>query len=379
MPNVYTNYNETFFAQEALIQLEDVMGLAGRVYRDYNADPQTKGDTIKVRRPASFAAADAPSVAQDVKTEGLDITLNKWREVKFKLTDKDLSLTSDRIISDHIRPAAIALAGDIDRALAALYTDIPWYTTLTGTPVLSDITAVRALQFANKVPLDDAANMHFMVGGTAEAAFLNALGASGMQPRQQDGAVRRGEMGSLFGYNIWANQNTPVHTSGTAADAVGTVDAVNAIGVTAMTVSAVSAGITVKKGDSFSLAGDTQRYVVAADATDADGAAFAITFSPALKEATTIGQVITFHLGGANKTQNLAFHRNAFCLAMAPLSDIASNLGARVSTVADPKTGLALRSRLYYVGDSSEVHVALDVLYGVKTLDPNLAVRAYAA
>ena len=60
---------------------------------------------------------------------------------------------------------------------------------------------------------------------------------------------------------------------------------------------------------------------------------------------------------------------------MAPLPELPDELGAKVATVSDPVTGLSVRSRIYYVGDSSEVHVALDVLYGVKTLDNNMAVR----
>jgi len=72
----------------------------------------------------------------------------------------------------------------------------------------------------------------------------------------------------------------------------------------------------------------------------------------------------------------MAFHRNAFALATAPLSTMGNELGAKIATVYNEKNGLSLRSRIYYVGNSSEVHVALDILYGVKTLDPNLACRA---
>ena len=41
----------------------------------------------------------------------------------------------------------------------------------------------------------------------------------------------------------------------------------------------------------------------------------------------------------------------------------------------DPVTGLAMRSRIYYVGNDSAVHVALDVLYGWKVLNPRMATR----
>ena len=378
MANTLGNYNETFFAQEALIQLEKVLGMAGRVYRDYNANPQVKGDTIQIRRPSSFTAADAPATASALATDSVSITLDKWKEVKFALTDKDLALTSDRIVSDHIRPAAVALADQIDQDMAALYKQVPWHQTLTATPVLADIAKIKKLMFDNKVPRSDG-KLHFMIGGAEEQAFLTALGASGMMPGQQDSALRDGSMGRLFGYDTWANQNAPSHTSGVAADAAGTVDGVNAVGATTIVISAVTAGITVKTGDIVTITGDSQQYNVAADATDADGTAFSFTITPGLKKATAGAEVVTVFLGGASKTQNLAFHTNAFALATAPLSDIGNQLGAKIATISDPLTGISLRSRLFYIGDTSTVNVALDVLYGVKCLDPNLAVRADAA
>jgi hypothetical protein len=64
---------------------------------------------------------------------------------------------------------------------------------------------------------------------------------------------------------------------------------------------------------------------------------------------------------------------------MAPLPETGNELGARVATVSDPVTKLSLRSRLYYVGNSSEVHVAIDCLYGVETLDNNMCYRMQEA
>ena len=61
--NTLGNYNETFFAQEALIQLEKALGMAGRVYRGYDPNPQVKGSTIQIRRPSSFTAQAAPMAA----------------------------------------------------------------------------------------------------------------------------------------------------------------------------------------------------------------------------------------------------------------------------------------------------------------------------
>lgn len=376
MANTLGNYNETFFAQEALIQLEKVLGMAGRVYRDYTANPQVKGDTIQIRRPSSFVASNAPATASALSTESVSVTLNKWKEVKFALTDKDLSLTSDRIVSDHIRPAAVALADQIDQDLAALHTQIPWSATMSATPALSDITKIKNVMFANKVPLRDESKLHLMIGGNEQMAFQNAMT---VLANPQASGLRDGSLGRLYGFDTWANQNTPSHTSGTMADAAGAVVGAVAVGATSLPISGVTASGTATVGDIIQIAGDAQQYTVAAAFTADGTGAGSVSIYPALKSAKAGGEVVTFVLGGANKTQNIAFHTNAFALATAPLSDMGNQLGAKIASISDPITGISLRSRMFYIGDTSTVNVALDVLYGVVTLDPNLAVRGVAA
>lgn len=375
MANSLGNYNETFFAQEALIQLEKQLGMAGRVYRGYDPNPKAHGDTINIRRPSTFTAQAAPSVAQDLATESVSIQLNQWKEVKIKLTDKELSLSADKLIEDHIRPAAVALADDIDQALNALYTQIPWYTQHTNPFVMDDLTAVRKIMQDNKVPMRGG-NLSLECSTDVEAFILNKLAASGMQPNQQDAAIRAGTIGSVFGFDAFANQNTPQHTSGVAADAVGALTVATAVGGGTITFNAVTAAATFKKGDPITITGDSQQYTCAAD-TVADGAGLvtAMPIYPLAKKINNIGAVVTVKLLGAAKNQSLAFHRNAFALAMAPLTELGNELGAKITTVSDPISNLTLRSRMFYVGDASAVYVALDVLYGVVLLDPNLAVR----
>lgn len=378
VPNTIGNYNETFFAQEALIQLEKALGMSGRIHRGYGENPQQRGDTIQIRRPANFTAQDAPSTAQDIKTDSVSITLNNWREVKFKLTDKELSLSAPQLINDHIRPAAYALADDLDQKLAALYWKFPYSAVLSNPTVVGDIAKIRRVLFDNKVPLNDPSLLHLMVGGQLEQELLTLFAASGMQPNQQDSSIRDGALGRVFGLNAFANQNTPSHTSGVAADAAGTVDGVNAIGATTILISAITAGATWKKGDPITITGDDQKYVASADGTDADGAAASISIYPGLKKATVGAEVVTIFLGGAAKTQNLAFHRNAIALATAPLDMTGAQLGARMATAVSPDGTITLRSRIFYVGDTSTVYVSLDLLYGFEVLDPNLGARLYA-
>lgn len=376
MANTLSIYDPIFYAQEALILLRKVLGLANRVYTGYSKDSKEKGSVISIRKPSTFAVSNAPSTAADIVASKVDITLDQWREVKFKLTDKELSFTKDDIIREHIAPAAYALADDLDQKLAALYKDVPWFFDVAGgagsTLVLADVAAVRKVMFDNAVPMNDGM-LNLMVGSAENAALLPLLAPYTQSGPQGAETLRNGTFGSLFGLNIFANQNTPSHTPGVSADSTGALTVATAIGTSSVTFDSVTAAGTFKTGDSFVIAGHAQRYVFTADATAVAGVVTGATFYPPAAKSYSIADVITIRLD--THVANIAFHRNAFALATAPLSEMGSQLGAQIASVADPVTGVNLRSRVYYVGNSSEVHVALDILYGVKTLDGNLAAR----
>jgi hypothetical protein len=375
MPNVLSVYNPIFYAQEALIVLYKALGMAGRVHRGYDKNPQQKGSLISISRPSTFTAQDAPSTAQDINASEVQISLNYWREVKFKLTDKELTFTTEKIIEDHIRPAAYALADDIDQKLCALYKDVPWYQAATSPGAVADITAMQRIMFNNNVPEDEGAR-HLMLSGVLREEYLNLAAFSQHQGSGDVGvaAQMRGSLGVRYGFETFANQNVRTHTTGVSADATGALTADHAAGATTIAFDGVTAAGTFKAGDTFVIAGNTQRYAFTADATaDGTGIVTATAITPPLVQAYLENAVITVTLLGG--VQSMAFHRNAFALAMAPLTEIGNQLGARIATVVDPITNLALRSRLFYDGDSSTVFVALDALYGIKTLDPNLACR----
>jgi hypothetical protein len=383
--NTLGYYNPVFYAQEALIQLEKALGLAGRVYRGYEEERNAfrQGEYINIRKPSTFTAANAPdTTGQNIVTESVQVQLAYWREVKFVLTDKELSFTGERIIRDHIRPAAYALADDIDQKLAALYVDVPWFYDLTGvvgTPVVTDFTGPWQVMFDNKVPMNDPSMMHMMLNGTQTGIALELANFTQQQGAGDQGveAQMRGTLGMKYGFNIFSNQNVQSHTAGAMADGAGAMASAHAKGATSVTIDDLTDTQTVKAGDSFVIAGNTQRYCFTEDGAVSTVTLGPIGITPPLVAAYAEDDVVTIRVD--SHTANLAFHRNWAALAMAPLSEMGNDLGAQIATIQDPTTGLAIRSRVYYVGNSSEVHVALDVLYGVKTLDPNLAMRLCGA
>ena len=378
MANTITPYNPIFYAQEALIHLEKALGLAGRIHRGYDAEHRSfnKGDTINIRKPGTFTATDAPSAAQALAPSTVSITLNKWKEVKFELTDKELTFTTEQIIADHIRPAAVAIADQVDQDLCALAFECPWNYDLAGTTAITDLTGPYKLMFENKVPMADQTMLHYMVDSALQyglqnlAAFNTASGAGDAAAAEMQ---MRGSLGRKFGFEIFANQNVPSKVLHALVDTAGAVNATTAAGLTTLVIKSLGAdtdGVVV--GDTFVIAGNSQRYAVTAAASVSTNV-MTVTFTPPLAAQATVDAVVT--LESDTHVANLAFHRNFAALATAPLSELGNQLGAKIASITDPITGLALRSRMFYDGTNSKVIIALDMLYGFKTLDPNLAVR----
>lgn len=403
MANTLGNYNPEFYAQEALIQLFKALGMAGRVHRgaeqERNGAGNQKGDTINLKRPTKFTAAEhvagTGSTAQDVVGENVAIVLNNHQEVKYKLTDRELAYTTEQIITDHITPAAYVLADKIDQDLHALGANVGPKAFVSGSASSSFITGPRKVLRNNEVPMD-AGMIHYLIDSGMEAAFLD-LGIFHEARITGEGAnaaaLMNGSLGQRFGVEVFASQNADVDvaalsSTATASDASGDpVLAVNnASGYTANTSTiAVDGGTlveTLQIGDTFSIAGDPTVYTLTAATTLAAGAGN-LTFYPALRRNVADDAVVTFNLLNAIEEaahiRNLMFHRNAFALAFAPLPMTGDGRGAEMATVTDEVSGLSVRARMWYDGDTASNFVALDALYGTQVLDPMLATQVKRA
>lgn len=396
MPNVLGNYNVPLFANEALIQLRNALGLANRVHLGFDRERRTfgKGDTINIRRPAVFLAEDAPGTAQDVATESIAITLGSWKTVKFAVTDKEIAYATEIFVRDHIVPAAYALANKIDTDIATLIPTVPHaYLEPTGgtAATVSGITNTWRKMFDNKVPMDNEALMHFMVGGKewsdlmALAAFAQWQGAGQVGVDTQ----RTAQLGRKYGFEFFANQNRPTTAYANITDFAGATTAIVAKGATSMPVGSLGAAEVYKKGTILKMTSGTDigsEYAVTADVTMSGGAGTFVINPPArnamgsgdtFSAATTQGEA-TPGQDNVTNNSNIAFHRDWAALAFARLPDyqeFPGQLGTQMFAVQDPITGIALRARFFYIGDTSKMYFALDTLYGYKELNADLASR----
>jgi|CXWL01.1.fsa_nt_gi hypothetical protein len=384
MANTLGNYNVPLYANAALLVVKKSLGMATRVYRGYDEENRThnKGSEIRIKKPGTFTATSEPSSASNITTESVTLALDQWKGCRATLTDKEVAQTERRIMEDHIPEMAYAVADSIDQSLWALYKDVPWQFNQAGsTMAIADILAARKQMGDNQVPLGNPAMIHFGIG-TAEEADLLALanfsqwqgsGQVGVDT-QQDAALRM-----RYGYNFFVTQNRTTHTPGVAADAVGAVVGAHAAGLTTLAIDSITTAGTVKAGDTLVITktGYTQYHAITADATASVGAV-TLSIYPGLQLALAGSEVVTLNLEATKKNQNLAFHRDAFALAFGKLPDYAEfpNINANFFTATDPVTGLSIRARVYLDNTNSAMYFGLDALWGVKTLNGNLAFRS---
>lgn len=376
MSNSLGYFNPAFYAQETLALLEQNLGMARTVHRGFEAQRNSyaRGQYINIPKPSTFTADTAPgSTVQDLDTGSVQIALSTWKEVSFAVTDQERAYTGEQIIQRHIQPAAYALGYAVNASLLALYKQVPWYHDIASTPTVDDVIQPARILFDQGVPMnpDDL----FFAVSPSFAASLKGLSAFSQNQGAGDAGVATqvsGSLGRKYGLNIFEQQQIPTHTKGDASDVAGALTADHAKGVSSITVDGLGAdGETFAVGDTFVIAGNAQRYAVTT-AVDVATNAATITFVPPLVADYANNDVVTFSMD--NHVANLAYHRNAFALAVAPLSDMVP--GGQAFTATDPNSGLSVRASMQWLLSTKKLTVSLDILYGVQCLDPNMAVRA---
>lgn len=402
----------SLIAKEALMQLENNLVMGNQVHREYKKEFNGgQGDTVSIRKPAKFYTADgATRVNQDVEEKSTSITIDQRKHVSWKFSTQDLTLSVEEYSERYIKPAMITLANTVDRSLHSLYSTV-WNSVGTPgtTPANFAAVAAAAQRMDEMAVLSDNRSMvlnpaaHYAVAGNQ--LTLDAVGAMGKS------AYERAQVGFVAGFDTFSTQNVQSHTVGAHGGtplvngASQNVTYANATG--ANTQSLVTDGWTasttvLKAGDVFTIAGVyavnpvpgegttgktvmpyLQQFTVINDVTSDGTGNATITISPAIitsgaqqtvSAAPADNAAITV-LGTASTAypQNLGFHKNAFALVTCPLEmPDGAAFKARES-----HNGLSIRVVKDYDIDADEDIIRLDVLYGTKSIYPDLACRLW--
>lgn len=378
MANTLTNILPKMLASGLLV-LRQKSIMPALVNASYSDEAAQKGATIDIPLPPSYTVSDVspsntPPAPANTSNDLVQLTLSNWKYVDFHLTDKEcMEIDRNRHFIPLAAQAAVeALARDINTKIHGGYKQVYGYVGTAGsTPFQSTVNAITDARKVLNTQLAPTNPRRVVLDHTAEANAL-ALAQFSDFERTGDPAVKReGEMGRKFGFDWYNSDAVPTHTAGTWTSA--TVQTSVGIGVTSIGVEAHSAALELKFGDVFTVAGDTQTYVVTTSTSTsiaASGTA-TISFAPALKTAPAAGAALTVK---ASHVVNMGFHRDAFAYAQRPLGmAMADGLGPQIMFMTDPMTGMTLR----ITASRQHMQTALtyDVLFGTRCIRPELAVR----
>lgn len=221
MPNITSTTSDAFipeiWANQALEVLRNNVVLANLVSKDTDVASFSVGDTLHVPYPGTFSVNDK-TAGSNVTTQaptGSDtqVVLNKHKEVSFVVEDFARAVANQDILARYVESATVALAEQIETDLMSL---ISGATYNVGAAV-TDITASAVRSARKKLHDTKAPNAGrvLVVSPKDEIALLGDSNLATYFANAQAGAVQNGQIGRLYGFDIYTSQL--VQSTGTGA------------------------------------------------------------------------------------------------------------------------------------------------------------------
>ncbi len=394
----------SIIAKEALMQLENALVMGNNVHKEYKDEFVKVGSSVSVRKPVKFTTTDgATLVKQDVEESDTNIIVDSRKHVAWSFDTQSLTLDIEKYSERYIKPAVIALAQNVESALTGLYSDVYGYAGVAGTipNTFAHLGGAGRVLDDNAVP--DGRKAIFNPETTWSLA--DGLKAVFVQGKAKT-AMEEARMGYYARFDTYMGQSIKVHTVGAHGGtplvnggSQGTTYALSkATGSSSLTTDGwTNSTAVLNEGDVFTIAGvfginpntkdstgSLQTFVVNASGTSDGSGNLTLDISPAIitsgayqtVSAVPADDAVITVKGTASTgyAQNLCFHPNAFALVTVPLA-----MPDGVSFKArETHNGLSIRVVKDYDITNDEEIIRLDILFGVKTIYPELACRLTA-
>lgn len=381
----------TAVTREALRVLHQKLNFVGNIVREYD-DSFAKsgariGDSLKIRLPNQYVVRTGATLStQDTTESSVTLQVATQKGVDLNFTSVDLTLSLDDFSKRILDPAMAVLAANIEADALSMYKDV-WQSTwnvgsaATYNLALDTRTILqRALAPSNdRSALMDPRAMADVVKDT-KSLFQDSTSLSKQ--------FKEGYMGRAAGFDWMENTMIPSHTRG-ASDASYVCNTSTGITSGTATITLSTGTGTSVAGDVFTIAGvfsvhpETkvstgilQQFVVVTGGTTAQ----VVSPTPITSGAT---QNITIVSAGASKAvvflgtastavqTSLLFQKEAFAFATADLL-MPKGVDFAAREVMD---GVSMRIVRQYDISNDKFPTRLDVLYGYKTIRPQLAAR----
>lgn len=397
MPN--SLLSPTIITREALRILHANLNFVGNINKQYDnqfansgASPSGKiGPSLTIRMPNQYTVRTGAALStQDTVETSQVLTVSTQKGVDTVFSSQDLTLTIDEFSKRYLQPAMSVLATAIEADALNMIKDV-YNAVDDNAAAFSYKDFANGRKLLNQYLAPDMGRCATLTSGHV-VSFLDAI--KGFFNPQESVAkpYLTGKIGKVNGFDTYENTVLNPFQSGTAAAATGyTATLTNG----SATVVLAAGATTFKQGDIVTFTtvsavdpetklsrGFLQQFVVTADYA---GGAGNLSVSPtpvstgAAQNVTNVGAGLTVAKvgGGASAlyNQSLVFHPEAFTFVSADLIDV-SKFGAwGARQVMD---GISMRIARQYDISTDTVPCRIDVLYGYKTLRPQLAARIIA-
>ena len=383
----------TAVTRKAMQILHGKLFLAKQVNRQYDgsfAQSGAKiGSTLKVRKPNKYTVRTGKNLnAQDTSETSETITVATQVGVDTVFSTAELTMEMQDFAERILEPAMAVVAANIENAIAAQYVNVPNLVGTAGTTPAAMLTILNAgarlddnlvRRDGKRVVALSPAAMAAMVDG-----YKGLFQKSGAIADQYESGLIE-DMATGFKWGACPVINAHTMSAGTVTSI--TVNDTVASGDTDVTISttttAIATGTIVTFAGCYAVNDETKaayphlrQWVVSSATATVLTLTEAITTSGANQNCSAVptnSGAVTFS-GSASTSypQHLAFHKDWLALVTADLEDV-SKFGAWGSR--QEYDGISIRIARQYDINSDNVPARIDVLYGVKQLRGELAVR----
>ena len=298
-------YVPEVWAVETLRQLENNMVIGSLVHRDYSPDLASMGDIVNVTRPGTYKAKRKATnddvTVQDSDAESIPVKLDQHVHVSFLIRDGEESLAFKSIIDEHLKPASLAMAEQVDRVLLnQVYRFLAnakgELFGLTSSNAVNQILQVREVMNVNKAPVSGrnliwTPRCESLVLENSTFHEADKVGDGGL-------ALREASMGRKLGFSHYmAQQAAGVLTDGLVV-AAALVDNGGGYAAGETVVHIDTAGSSATVGAWVTFADDMVPHRITALGSLV-GEDIDITISPALVRAVANDTAVTIYVTGA--------------------------------------------------------------------------------
>lgn len=362
MANTITGLTVTIYNALDVVSRE-LTGLIPAVSSDMTYDRAAKGqDVTSPVAPAATATDISPGVVppddgdQVIGSTTMKITKSRRVPVRWNGEER-LALDNNGaeynvILRDQFAQAMRALANEVEGDLGALHVHASRAHGTPGTNPFNTAGDYTDASFTAKILKDNGAPMsdaQLVIDTTAGANLVGKQSRTDYQG--QDSMLRQGVLLDTAGFAI--RESAAIVSTGTnIISGTVTVTGANAVGATTINLTtAAASGVSGLAGDIVTFAGDTEKYILAADVTiGASTTGDIVINAPGLRKALSGAEAVS---GAASSARNMAFARSAIALATRIPALPKDGSGREVDSaedrmiVTDPVSGLSFEIAMY--------------------------------